>query len=291
MGGDRGKDVSNQEYGAGSVGDPREVAVSPSDIAAYRAGVADRSTALRVVAAALFNPGVRARVARVREEAGGYAADLPDTTDDAAAAAPRLDTLRRAMGQAAQSVAEENEGLEALRAAHAARGGGIWRIAAEAWAGLRRATDHASRSLATGMQSLSLPCLAPAAADPGASLELRRETVTTPEGVRIEFQQLPSVTPSRLRLLVDASVLAGVDPDTPPYDAAFVVLEEASGSGTDRHILVVALNEQGRGFTDFVTGHNGDAAAASGPAAASVLPSPRGVYRLTGATLTRFPEP
>lgn len=183
-------------------------------------------------------------------------------------------------------------------------GGGLWRVAAQALeaaiAGLTQSNGggYSTRALATGRQPLTLPCLAPAAAAPAADMTLRRQKVTTPDGVLIEFQQLP-VSPHRLRLLIDASLLAE-DFDTLGYNAAFVTLEEtlprdetASAAEEseelpltypppDRHVLIVKLNRQGRGFTDFLI------AADSG--SPSVLPAPRGGCHLVGATLSRLPE-
>ena len=119
--------------------------------------------------------------------------------------------------------------------------------------------------------------------------------MTTPEGVRIEFQQLPGEAAPRLRLIVDASQLLAQVPQ-PAFNTAFVRLEEERDDGgtklPDRHILVVALNAAGRGFTDFVLGPSQEGVDAEGAPDQDdpfVLPAPHVGFRLAGATLAHLP--
>lgn len=271
--------------------DPGSDDITNDDIAAYATDSASPQAARRVAAGAVFYPSVRARVSLLRELSEGYAAASSGDNEPAIQAAQLQRFQMRALAaattvpyQAASAVPPGGRDLlGVLQAAAAQGGGGLWRLADEALSALTNAlatTPLASRALVTGTSTLSLPCLAPALAAAAPDPDLRRESVTTADGVRIEFQQLPGAL-ARVRLLVDASSLN----DTPAYDAALVTLEEQPGGSARaaaRHILVVALNEQGRGFTDFVVGSspNNDAA--------HNFPAPGGAYRLTAATLTRL---
>jgi hypothetical protein len=250
------------------------MAPNSDEIASYVEGTADPATERRVTAAALMDKAVRERIALLRA-----ALALPE---DPAPPPERLHRLRDRILAEVQTVADEVN-VEQRLAALPARGGGLWRVAGETWDLLLRTLAESARSLRTGEQALSLPCLAPAAAS-SVALEVQRETVATPEGVHIEFQQLPGEM-TRLRLIVDASEFLAKSPE-PASNVAFVRLEEEEAS-PNRHILVVTLNQAGRGFTDFVLGTSQDPVGA--PDDPFVLPAPRVGLRLAGATLARLP--
>jgi hypothetical protein len=249
------------------------------EIAAYAAGVADPATTRRVTAALLTDAAARAQYATFRAaiEWTAPAAEAEATVDTA-----RLQRVRTAMCEEAQAAGREG--------ASTASGGGVLNDLAKAGEAVRAAL---SRVLLTGRQLLTLPCLAPAAAASAPDLALRKQTVTTGEGVRIEFQQLPGGPPQRVRIVVDAAALrpaeAGEKEDGPPpppiYNVAYLTLEEGepvSGRLPDRHVLVVALNAQGRGFTDFTIG--GERALGTG------LPAPQAPLALVSATLAQVAE-
>lgn len=282
--------------------------MTDGDLLDFLDGLADRATARRIVTAALRDSSIRRRLNALREldRAALAYSDAVETAETAAAEQRLGEAMRQSVrdllaattsaapisSPAAPLMSELKPLLNANSGARAA-GGGLWKVAARYGDAVKEFWDTvcgaSSRALVTGRHPLSLPCLAPAAAASAADLQLRRETVTTADGVRIEFQQLPGSGPSRLRVFVDASLIAQELHDL-GYNVAFLTLEDGGGSGTaapaapsappDRHILVIALNGEGRGFTDFIVGN---AAAAAAP---SVLPAPRGICRLMGVTLS-----
>lgn len=245
-------------------------------IAAFMEEDVDAATAREVLAAAISDSAVRDRIGLLR---AAEALVDPNTPIPAA----RRDRVRARMLLAARAVAEAS--AQDYQTAPVPRGGGLWQVAAEAWEALSSMLAEVSRPLTIGSHVLRLPCLASAAAAPSPSLVMRREAYTTADGVHIEFQQLPGEA-SRLRLLVDASALdAAAFPTS--YNAAFVTLEEHNPDSPSRHILVVSLNSDGRGYTDFTLAY-GTGAETADP---YTLPAPRGACRLAGATLARLPVP
>ncbi|MBC8103790.1 MAG: hypothetical protein H7Z41_14540 [Cytophagales bacterium] len=300
------------------------VVITDEQITAYLNGIGGPDTERRVLAAALQYPSVRRRMEahrlldRLVTDSGGAqdAVQTPETVD-------RPSRLGEAMRRAVETMCQESAPpAEAASAALVHRsllaelesllqttgkrtGGGLWNLPSpesvrELWESL---AQPVTRALIAGRHALALPCLAPAAAASAASLQMRRETVTTADGVRIEFQQLPGGGSNRLRVVVDASGLSQEVRDL-GYNVAFLTLEDNSASMTpqspeleagtlmesaeavltdsppDRHILVIVLNAEARGFTDFTVG-------SSSLAVSGVMPAPRGVCRLTGITLSR----
>jgi hypothetical protein len=215
--------------------------ITNTEILDYASGDASEETTHSVVAAAVLD----IRVAeKLRIAYTLYDAQEVDTiaTEIATKTRPRLLALVQSTGQPeAQSDVSSDISRETVFATFAQVGGGLFRRGKALQAQVQEWSEEV---LHVGRQLLTLPCLAPATAAAGVEHSLRRESITTPEGIRVEFQQLPGNTP-RLRLLLDASVWAERE-----YTKGFVTLEE----GDDRHILVVALNAQSRGFTDFVIG-------------------------------------
>ena len=145
---------------------------------------------------------------------------------------------------------------------------------------------------------LRLPCLAPALAADLPSYDafapVQKEIITTGDGVRIEFQQLPG-SGNRLRVLVDTSRLPAPTSEDAEraYNVAFLTLTEGdsapaattTASHGERHILVVSLNTKGVGFADFAV-----SSLPIGDAAPNKLPAPRnGGCRLVSATLSYLP--
>ena len=92
---------------------------------------------------------------------------------------------------------------------------------------------------------LTLPVFAPAFAAPDSfgDFSLRTQTLTTAEGVRVEFHQFPSDSGPQptLRVIVDASVLGA------SHRSAVVTI---SGQDEPSFLLIVVLNPGGSGFTD-----------------------------------------
>lgn len=249
-----------------------------AEIAAYLAGFAGRETTRRVLSSALTNAKTRSTLealSRHERDFDATPAALPSRQADPAFAA-RAAKSRAALEAATAEVAAEI--AASLPSAEVAVSVADPLVAA--WSSLSEVVE---RVLRVGRQILTLPCLAPAAAASAPDLEIRRETVHTGEGVRIEFQQLPGAPPYRLRAVVDASPVTR-DADGPvvtgPYNTASLALEDSGageGAASRRHILVIPLNAEGRGYSDFVVGDvNG-------------LPSPVGVCRLVSATLSFSP--
>lgn len=251
--------------------------LTTDQIAAFVADTADPVTARRVAAAAVTDQTVRERIEALR------AVDaLPD--ESVSVSEEEFARLRTRLLRVAQAVTGEVETARHLAAMTQSGGGGLWCLPAPVWETLTDAVAVAARALITGSHPICLPCLAPASAAPAASLVMRRESVITADGVRIEFQQLPGET-ARLRLIVDASGFSG---DTPvsSFNTAFVRLKEEDPESPSRHILVVSLNGEGRGFTDFSLGY-GTGAQTRSP---QVLPVPRAVCNFTGASLVHLPR-
>jgi hypothetical protein len=204
------------------------------EILDYAEGVASEETSRRVVAAALLST----HVAEKLEVAYSPVTEEPDIETMLFAQRTRSSLLslahKQERGRESDNTRAEVFGIKS---------GGLFRRGKELQAQIQ---DWSEEVLQVGRQLLTLPCLAPATASATIEHTLRRESITTPEGIRIEFQQLPGMY-AKLRLVLDASVWA-----ERAYSKGFVTLEE----GEDRHILVVSLNPQGRGFTDFVIGEN-----------------------------------
>ena len=299
--------------------------VTDAELLEYVDGIATPATAGRVIRAALHDATVRDRLSRLQRldalatltetegepELGRDAGRLGDTmrrlVREIAAETVAVAEVTAAEAAAAEAtahplMADLQELLAPARPGARGAGGGLWHVARGAAAEAREIwetlSEGVTRALVVGRHALSLPCFAPAAAaSAGGDLSLRRETVTTADGVRIEFQQLPTAGLSRLRVLVDASLLASEIREL-GYNVAFLTLEDsgntplsgrsvgggdtAAVSPPDRHILVVALNGDGRGFTDFQAGNSASVVAGN------VLPAAQGVCRLTGITLSRI---
>ena len=239
------------------------------DLAAFVAGLADAATTRRVSRAALADSAVRETVRTMTVDHEAAFASAFDVTPLADADASRAESLKSRLRLATISFARETSpAIAAAQIAEtAANSGGIVGIVA--------------RAIQTGRALLTLPCLAPATAAPAidATAPLQRNVVHAADGVRIEFQQLPGQPPYRVRVVVDAS-----DSDTEPgaYTVAYLTLEEdetASVTGeliaSARHLLIVPMRADLRGFADFVVG-------GSGPTG---LAMPRSTCRLVGATL------
>jgi hypothetical protein len=207
--------------------------ITNTEILDYAEGVASEETSRHVVTAALFDK----HVAEKLKMACISVTEIEATETDAAASAIAQKTRPSVLSLVHQNDKESDTRAEVF----ALKAGGLFRRSKELQAQIQ---DWSEEVLHVGRQLLTLPCLAPATASATIEHTLRRESVTTPEGIRVEFQQLPGMY-ARLRLLLDVSVWA-----ERAYTRGFVTLEE----GDDRHILVVALNPQGRGFTDFVIG-------------------------------------
>jgi hypothetical protein len=219
-------------------------AITNEEIAEYVIGEATNETARRVVSAALLD----SHVAEKLTVAYGY-----DTKISDAEVAETRAVAQKTRGSILALVHQKNDTINTREALLTLRGG-LFRQGKELQESI---TAWSNDVLQVGRQLLTLPCLAPATAAATVEHSLRRESITTAEGIRVEFQQLPGETP-RLRLVLDASIWAERG-----YTRGFITLAE----GEDRHILIVALNAQGRGFTDFVIGNNNsDAPLAMPPA-------------------------
>jgi hypothetical protein len=287
--------------------------VSTAEIAAFVEGIADQETARRVLAAALTDPTVRQWVQQMRvvdEQFDSGAAEAQAAPDFEA----RAERLRERMAQAVPLVRDEAAELRRQRRTlgqivREGRGGALIHVAAGTLNALRdQARETVREAITLGRHALTLPCLAPATASAAVAPEIgvRRQSVTA-EGVRIEFQQLPGL-PGRLRVLVDASGLSsrkntskrandeettenraesseilsvtGTNAAAVGYNVAYLTLEDGDRAYPDRHILVVSLNEEGRGFTDYLVGGEGMRA----------IPAPRTLCSLVGATLSRLEQ-
>jgi hypothetical protein len=231
------------------------------DVMAWVSGSADPSTRRRVLAAAMTDKGLRSRLAFAMAE------DEESFEEPASAnLQQRAADLRERMHQVTMQLATKPQFDLA---------GTMQQFGA---AVTRAANALSDRVLTVGRELITLPCLAPAMAAPGPLdfLTVQSQSVTTGEGVRIEFQQLPPVgwemtTKPHLRIVVDASALEEPFGGETGYNTAFVTLEEGNPAPTlpDLHTLVIPLNAQGLGFTD-----------------ANALPPPKAACRLVAVTLS-----
>jgi|GEM_PF-2878426 hypothetical protein len=256
--------------------DPR-TAGPPSyeEITEFLGGFADAATSLKVASVALIHPGARRRGMACERLENANVHEFHYEVGNAAFEARAL-ALRERMAAATRLLLEENREAASARSAAApspvAVASGVLRRVTES--ALAALTGLAKQSLLLGHHDISLPAFAAATASPGEELTLPKQSFTTAEGVRIEFHQLPDED-RRVRAVVDASALP--DLAARRYNAAFLVLEElTNGRPSDRHVVVVALNNQGRGMTDVRIG--GEISGA--------LPAPEGVYSLVGVTLS-----
>lgn len=266
----------------GSRNMPDSNRVTNADIAAFVEGAASKAARQRVLAAALVDADVRRRIALLQ------AAEADAETDMAAEVTPGVERLTAFV---LDSIHEMQDTRMQLRQAFAEwhKGGGLWSVSEDVHTvvqdTLRTATDKA---LSLGQRiPLGLPCFAPASASPmHNSLDVIKQVVPTRDGVRVEFHQLPG-TPPRFRVLVDASEHHPGEDEIPliqttedsdfGYNVAYLTLEDSEGEKTDRHVLIVALNGQGRGFTEFSLGGEGIYA----------MPQPKGQCRLIGISLSQ----
>ncbi|MBC7809446.1 MAG: hypothetical protein H7145_25205 [Akkermansiaceae bacterium] len=193
-----------------------DAAISSEDIIGVASGIASDATARRVWAESVSDRGLRNRVAW----------SLPPEDED--------EQIADAVSEAPDAVPERLQQRTRILT------GRFVRV---------QPTSLADRLLEMFETLLTLPCLAPAvaASESWASSLMASQTVTTVEGVRIEFQQLPPVSPDRgaaslLRIVVDASVLGGGQ----QYTMASVTIAE----GDSRLPFAVALNPDARGMLD-----------------------------------------
>jgi hypothetical protein len=247
-----------------------------AEIAAFVEGLADKETARRVLSAALTDPSLRERVETLigHDERFRIGASVRALVADAGFS-ERADRLKVEMRSIASNVAREP-------LSYAERAGAPDAEKVRSAPFFDTLAAQFSRTFQMGRQLLTLPCFAPVMAADAPALQLLRQTIQTGEGVRIEFQQLPG-GPQRLRVLVDASQLDAPTDDA-SYNVAYLTLEEGSestGQAAHRHVLIVPLNRQTRGFSDFVVGSSGS----------NGLPAPTGSCRFVSATLSRLPGP
>lgn len=298
--------------------------VTPSEIAEFVSGISaegmakNENTLLgrRVLAAALREPDVQEKLLFLRDVEVEWASQMTAPEEITPDAAAHLAALQESLRRVTQTVAgfsgAENESADSRPLADAAvqeaallreSGGGRW--ITEAAQSVRDALEtvlqkvRVVQPLVLGRpHALRLPCFAPAlaASAPAGAGTVRKETITTADGVRIEFQQLPGNT-NRLRVFVDTSLLpppnaAAADSVSAVYNVAFLTLMEGAENTPDmnRHVLVVALNERGIGFADFaVSSGGGDNAQSSRNK--NALPAPRtGGCNLVSATLSYLPR-
>jgi hypothetical protein len=283
--------------------------VSSAEIAAFVEGTADRDTARRVLASAISDPDVRQQVELLRTIDEDFENEIAIPGEAPADFAARAEELRAKMQNAVQQIWDETEqGRQQQRtfdAIMAEGNGGVIANATDALLAFWNRTQEAiQQSLTLGRHALTLPCLAPANAASPPALSVARQSVTA-EGVRIEFQQLPG-TPARLRVVVDASALHSekdfhkqtntattktkatettnysskgeTNANQIGYNVAYLTLEDGDSARPDRHILVVSLNTEGRGFTDYVVGGSGTRA----------LPATQTLCSLVSATLSHL---
>jgi hypothetical protein len=190
--------------------------VSTEDIIAVVSGIATQRTAQRVWAQSVSDEKARYQIAW----------SLPPDDEE--------EQIRDAIADAPDRIPERLQ----QRA----------RMLTERFASVQRPSLR-ERALTALETVLNLPCFAPAlaASDVPPSPKIVSQSVTTEEGVRIEFQQLPVVpgdtdTGTILRVIVDASITADAT-----YTRAMLTL----ATGNDPLAsLSVPLNVQGRGLLD-----------------------------------------
>ena len=269
----------------GSRNMPEGNRITNADIAAYVEGTANKATRQRVLAASLVDVRVRERITLLQT------ADA-NTNREAVPPAPLTPRVEALTTFVLDSIRALHDSRIQLRQAFAnqQKGGGLWSVPEDVQAVMQEALRTISdKTLALGARvSLGLPCFAPASASSlHGSLEVIKQVVPTRDGVRIEFHQLPG-TPQRFRVLVDASehhpkrsenpfTNPATEPNDFGYNVAYLTLEDSEGESIDRHVLVVALNAQGRGFTEFSLGGEGIYA----------MPQPKGQCRLVEVSLSQ----
>ncbi len=308
-----------------SVASDDEIDVTGEEIAAFVSGQENEpaqetdARARRVLAAALSDSVVRERLLWLRSVRADWETEARSAEAEEATAAPieaeaqRAEATRLSALQERLSAATlQSAGLDQIPEKTAASGlwnvwktgGGRWATGAtESMRGLVEAVGQAgqgARALTLGGQrtTLSLPCLAPAHAAPAIEIAspMHQDAITTADGVRITFQQSPG-SGNRMRVLVDASHLtpaSGMDGESrPAYNVAFLTLMEGDETESgppshSRHLLVVTLNERGKGYSDFsITA--GDLLTGEVDAQ-KCFPAPHaGGCRLVAATLSQMP--
>ncbi len=258
--------------------------VTNSEIAAFVEGVADKPTRRRVLAASMVDVRIRQRISLLEaSDADPLIEDLPDQlTPDVERTTAFVENAIGVLHQTQLQV------WKAFTERH--KGGGLWAVSEDV-RGVIRETLHTvtDTTLAIGSRiALDLPCFAPASASPVYnSLDVLKQVISTRDGVRLEFHQLPGA-PERFRVLVDASghqptqgknpsAIGTTQGDDFGYNIAYLTLEDSEGETVDRHVLIVALNGQGRGFTEFSLGGEGIYA----------MPLPKGQCRLAGVSLSQ----
>lgn len=268
----------------GSWNMPESNGVTNADIVAYIEGTASKATRQRVLAASLTDVKIRERIALLR----AVEPDIPPGPVSAEIT-PGVERLTNFVLDSIRALQDTRMQLRRTFVEQH-KGGGLWSVSEDIRTviqdTLRTAADKA---LALGSRiPLGLPCFAPASASTMQnSLDVIKQVVPTRDGVRIEFHQLPGM-PQRFRVLVDASEHRAQNAENPSaigttgsgdfgYNVAYLTLEDSAGESVDRHVLVVALNGQGRGFTEFSLGGEGIYA----------MPLPKGQCRLTGVSLTQ----
>ena len=215
--------------------------ITNTEIVDYALGEASEETARRVVVSALLDTHVAEKL-KVAYSVSD-AKESQETSEESKAEKNIVEAVALKTRSQILSLMHQKPTEISREDVFGRSGGGFFRQGTEFQMRIRAWSDEV---LEVGRQLLTLPCLAPAMAAATTEHTLRRESVTTPEGVRVEFQQLPGAV-ARLRLVLDASIW-----QERGYVRGFVTLEE----GEDRHILMVILNAQGRGFTDFVMGES-----------------------------------
>jgi hypothetical protein len=258
--------------------------ITNADIAAFVEGIADNATQRRVLAASLVDARIRQRIALLRTV--DTATDLYILPTEVT---PGVERLTAFVQNSIRALHEAQMQLrQALTKRH--KGGGLWSVSENVRAVVQETLKTvADKTLALGPRvSLGLPCFAPASASSVQnSLDVMKQVVPTQDGVRIEFHQLPGM-PQRFRVLVDASehrsesgenpsLIRTTEGDDFGYNVAYLTLEDSEGEAIDRHLLVVALNSEGRGFTEFSLGGEGIYA----------MPFPKGLCRLTEVALSQ----
>lgn len=287
---------------------PPSLQITDEEIMLYVEGLAAPSQARRVVAGALADTDIAARLHLLhaiaeQESSSGvatYLARFPRRADALKQEMFRIvreevATQTETAATLATVTAKTEPAAEVLESPLSAvlrqGGGAVWRATNDVIAHLDGWLERqTTRTLAIAREVLTMPELAPATASSLPGLSLHRQAILTADNVRIEFQQLPGPV-SRLRLLVDASDIAPMSlVATPPvYKTAFVTLEERVGEAHDRHVLVVLLSNDGKGFTDFsLAATNGRATTTINAVAPSQsLPPARGGCQLVGVRLSQ----
>lgn len=194
--------------------------ITNADIVAVAEGSADALTERRVLAAALYDPGLQRRLALLR------AVEVEDEP------LSEVSPARLARLQAGMEIGARQVGREFLERQEVAPAPPEW---------VARLGGTVRRVLLWESRRVGLSALAPALAAPNESLQVQRDSFEV-DGVHIEIHQLPE-TPPRLRFFVDASrteefLAEGVS-------AATLALQEEGI--LELWLVTVPLNAQGRG--------------------------------------------